>query len=125
MFCKFCGTMIPDGSVFCGVCGRPMGQVDITNTQPQQQYVQQPQQQYVQQLQQPQYPVKRKGSPVLIILIILTALMTVYLIGYFLFAMLLAKTDVQKVATGTGIEHNIVTGLEGFIQEREDTVYGM
>ncbi|MCR4780726.1 MAG: zinc ribbon domain-containing protein [Ruminiclostridium sp.] len=57
MFCKNCGTQLPDTAIMCSHCG-----ADLSVKQPQQQY-QQPQQQYQQPQQQYQQPQQQYQQP--------------------------------------------------------------
>lgn len=34
MFCPYCGTQLPDGSAFCGNCGKPLSQQPASNAAP-------------------------------------------------------------------------------------------
>lgn len=34
MFCPYCGTQLPDGSAFCGNCGKPLSQQPAGNAAP-------------------------------------------------------------------------------------------
>lgn len=106
MFCKKCGANIPDGSVFCDVCGTrqgtatppdesvmPQPQPIPQQTQPQPAY-QQPEPMY--QQMQPQPPKSHKGLIIALIVIGVVLITVITVVG-----VLLVKSQNDKSSTAT------------------------
>ncbi len=108
MFCKFCGANVEDDATFCGSCGKPMTRKSAPAQKP---------------MPAPAQPLKlpRRHSPVLVILIILTALMTTFLLFVAPYAFLI-DTEPEQVETEEAVEEVEEEFEEEFEEALEEEV---
>ena len=132
MFCEQCGAQMPDNAKFCPVCGTKVDGDDLSGAQntiqggyagPQQQDFGQQQgnqqeQSYPQQITNPQVgtgqvPVKKKGSPAIVIILAVVVL----IIGGAVAGIFLLKNKLKDKMDELGVS--------GIIDDTEDMINGM